>query len=137
MRCLRALADRLREAAEVTQVLTFAGTASPIDFNGMVRHYYLRQGPNVGDLRVNLLPKEEREQQSHAILLRLRNDLHEIAKRYGANIKLVEVPPGPPVIATLTAEVYAQPGQSYAQLQAGARHVRRTAHDGRPSCRRG
>lgn len=122
---LRALADRLREAREVTQVLTFAGTSSPIDFNGMVRHYYLRSGPNVGDIRVNLLPKEEREQQSHEILLRLRNELQEIASQYGANMKLVEVPPGPPVIATLTAEVYGHPGQSYDQLQAGARHVRK------------
>jgi multidrug efflux pump subunit AcrB len=121
---LRALADRLREASEVTEVLTFAGTSSPIDFNGMVRHYYVRSGPNVGDIRVNLLPKEQREQQSHEILLRLRKDLQEIAKRHGANIKLVEVPPGPPVIATLTAEVYGRPGQSYGQLQDGARHVR-------------
>ncbi len=126
---LRALADRLREAAEVTQVLTFAGTASPIDFNGMVRHYYLRQGPNGGDLRVNLLPKEERDQQSHAILLRLRNDLQAIAQQHGANIKLVEVPPGPPVIATLTAEIYGQTGQAYDQIQAGARHVRQMLAD--------
>jgi multidrug efflux pump subunit AcrB len=122
---LRALADRLREASEVTEVLTFAGTASPIDFNGMVRHYYLRSGPNVGDLRVNLLPKEQRAHQSHEILLRLRNDLQEIASGHGANLKLVEVPPGPPVIATLTAEIYGHPGQSYDQLQAGAGHVRK------------
>ena len=80
-------------------MLTFAGTSSPIDFNGMVRHYYLRRDRNVGDIRVNLLPKEEREQQSHEILLRLRNELQEIASQHGANIKLVEVPPGPPVIA--------------------------------------
>lgn len=122
---LRSLARRLRETAEVTEVLTFAGTSSPIDFNGMVRHYYLRSGPNVGDIRVNLLPKEQREQQSHEILLRLRNDLQEIAARHDANIKLVEVPPGPPVVATLTAEIYGRPGQSYDQLHAGARHVRR------------
>ncbi|MBC8875676.1 MAG: efflux RND transporter permease subunit [Planctomycetes bacterium] len=122
---LRALADLFRETPEVTEVLTFAGVASPMDFNGMVRHYYLRRGPNVGDIRVNLLPKEEREQQSHAILLRLRNDLKRVADRYGANIKLVEVPPGPPVIATLTAEVYGTPGQSYEEIQAGAKHVRR------------
>ena len=77
---LRALSERLRTAPEVTQVLTFAGTASPIDFNGMVRHYYLRGGPHVGDIRVNLLPKEVRQQQSHEILLRLRNDLTTIAR---------------------------------------------------------
>ncbi len=78
---LRALSERPRTAPEVTQVLTFAGTASPIDFNGMVRHYYLRGGPHVGDIRVNLLPKEVRQQQSHEILLRLRNDLTTIARR--------------------------------------------------------
>ena len=122
---MRALADRLREAPEVTEVLTFAGISSPIDFNGMVRHYYLRSGANVGDIRVNLLPKEEREQQSHEILLRLRNELRDIANRYNANMKLVELPPGPPVIATLTAEVFGRTGQSYDELQAGAKHVRK------------
>lgn len=122
---LRALADHLREAPEVTEVLTFAGTSSPIDFNGMVRHYYLRSGANVGDIRVNLLPKEQREQQSHEILLRLRNDLRDIASRYDANMKLVELPPGPPVIATLTAEVFGRTGQSYDELLAGADHVRK------------
>lgn len=122
---LRALADLLREAPEVTEVLTFAGTSSPIDFNGMVRHYYLRSGANVGDIRVNLLPKEDREQQSHEILLRLRNELQAIADHYNANIKLVELPPGPPVIATLTAEVFGRTGQSYAELLAGAEHVRK------------
>ncbi len=70
------------------------------------------------------LPKEEREQQSHEILLRLRNELQEIASRYDANMKLVELPPGPPVIATLTAEVYGRTGQSYDELLAGAEHVR-------------
>jgi len=121
---LRALSDELRGVPEVTSVLTFAGLASPIDFNGMVRHYYLRSGPHVGDIRVNLLPKERRAQQSHEILLRLRKELTRIGAAHGANLKLVEVPPGPPVIATLTAEVYGRPGQGYDQLQAGARYVR-------------
>ena len=122
---LRALSGKLREAPEVTEVLTFAGISSPIDFNGMVRHYYLRSGANAGDIRVNLLPKEEREQQSHEILLRLRNELQDIASRYNANMKLVELPPGPPVIATLTAEVFGRTGQSYDELLAGAEHVRK------------
>jgi multidrug efflux pump subunit AcrB len=122
---LRALADRLRTAPEVTHVLTFAGTASPMDFNGMVRHYYLRSGPHVGDIRVNLLKKEDRQQQSHEILLRLRNDLQRVARAHSANIKLVEVPPGPPVLATLVAEVYGRPQQSYAELIAASRHVRK------------
>ena len=77
----------------------------------------------MGDIRVNLLKKHDREQQSHEILLRLRNELTRIAQEHRAKIKLVEVPPGPPVFATLTAEVYGQPQQSYADLIAGGRHV--------------
>ncbi len=114
----------LRGVSEVTEVLTFAGTASPIDFNGMVRHYYLREGANVGDIRVNLLEKEERQQQSHEILLRIRDDLQEIAQRWNANIKLVEVPPGPPVFSTLVAEIYGETQPDYQSLMAGAKFVR-------------
>ena len=121
---LNDLSAFLRTVPEVTHVLTFAGTASPIDFNGMVRHYFLRSGPHFGDVRVNLAPKEDRQQQSHEILLRLRDDLTRIAGLHGANIKLVEVPPGPPVLSTLVAEIYGGPGQSYEDLLDGARHVR-------------
>jgi hypothetical protein len=81
-----------------------------MDFNGMVRHYYLREGGNVADIRVNLAKKQRRKQQSHAILLRLRKDLETIASRHGADIQLVEMPPGPPVIATVVAEIYGGPG---------------------------
>jgi multidrug efflux pump subunit AcrB len=122
---LHALADEIRKAPEVTNVLTFAGTASPMDFNGMVRHYYLRRGPHLGDIRVNLLPKEDRQQQSHEMLLRLRNGLEKVARSHGATIKLIEVPPGPPVLSTLVAEVYGTPQQSYADLIAAAGNVRR------------
>jgi len=118
------LAAYLRTVPEVTQVLTFGGTASPIDFNGMVRHYNLRQGSNMGDIRVNLIAKEDRQQQSHEILLRLRSDLDRIAARHRANIKLVEVPPGPPVFSTLVAEIYGRPDQSYDELIVGAKRVR-------------
>ncbi len=118
------LAGFLRNTDEVTEVLTFAGTASPIDFNGMVRHYYLRAGSNVGDIRVNLIPKEERQQQSHEILLRLRDGLEEVAGKWNANIKLVEVPPGPPVLSTLVAEVYGETQSKYSELIAGAKHIR-------------
>ncbi len=103
---LKELADSVRTAPEVTEVLSFAGTASPMDFNGLVRHYYLRREPHRGDLRVNLLAKDNRAQQSHALVLRLRNQLEEVARRHGARIKLIEVPPGPPVLSTLVAEVY-------------------------------
>jgi len=117
---LRALGDHLQTVPEVTNYLTFAGTASPIDFNGMVRHYYFRQSPHLGDIRVNLLKKHSRQQQSHAILLRLRNELDAIGQRYGARLKLVEAPPGPPVYATLVAEVYGDADRSYGDLQAAA-----------------
>lgn len=112
-------------APEVKETLTFAGTASPMDFNGLVRHYYLRRDLSKGDMRVNLLPKEQRQQQSHEIVLRLRNGLEEVAQRHGARIKIVEVPPGPPVLSTVVAEVYARTDQTYAQLRGDARHVRR------------
>jgi len=120
-----ALADYLARVPEVTDVTLYTGTASPMDFNGLVRHYYLRQGPFVGDLRVNLVGKKQRSQQSHAIGLRLRNDLTQIAARYGANIKIVELPPGPPVISTLVAEIYGRIGGPYAEQAEAARRVRK------------
>ena len=112
-------------APEVTDALTFAGTASPIDFNGLVRHYYLRRDASRGDVRVNLLQKKDRAQQSHEIVLRLRNGLAEVGRRHGARIKIVEVPPGPPVLSTIVAEVYARPDQTYTDLKADAAHLQR------------
>ncbi|MFH2002358.1 MAG: efflux RND transporter permease subunit, partial [Planctomycetota bacterium] len=120
-----ALADYLVRVPEVTDVTTWAGLSSPVDFNGLIRHYYLRSGPNVADVRFNLLEKKARSQQSHAMGLRLRNDLKAIAAGFGANIKVVEAPPGPPVISTLVAEVYGERGQPYAELVAAAGHVRK------------
>ncbi|MBN2580993.1 MAG: efflux RND transporter permease subunit [Pirellulales bacterium] len=122
---VQALTDSLRTVPEVTNFVTFVGTASPMDFNGMVRHYYLRRGPNVAEIRVNLVKKGRRKQQSHALLLRLRNGLTKIGREHGANLKLVESPPGPPVFATLVAEIYGRPEKSYAKLIAAARHVRK------------
>ncbi|QDV41755.1 Multidrug export protein AcrF [Stieleria neptunia] len=109
--------------AEVSDYELFVGTASPMDFNGLVRHYFLRQGPHVADIRVNLLAKEQRVQQSHEILLRIRDEVTELAESMGANIKLVEVPPGPPVLSTITAEVYGPPHGTYAQQIDVARNV--------------
>jgi multidrug efflux pump subunit AcrB len=119
-----ALADYLVRLPEVTDVSTYAGAGSPIDFNGLVRHYYLRRGAHVADIRINLVGRKQRAQQSHAVGLRLRNDLKQIAARYGANIKIVEAPPGPPVIATLVAEVYGKIGQPYEDLAGAAARVR-------------
>jgi len=120
------LSRYLLSLKEVTDVTWYVGTASPIDFNGLVRHYYLREGPNVADIRVNFVEKKRRAQQSHAIALRIRNTLTEIARRYGANIKIVEVPPGPPVIATVVAEVYGKSLlQSYDELIGASKQVRK------------
>jgi multidrug efflux pump subunit AcrB len=123
------LAGYLQTVNEVTNVTTFVGTSSPMDFNGMVRHYYMRRGPHVADIRINFLGKRHREQQSHEIGLRIRDDLHAIAARSGANIKIVESPPGPPVLSTLVVEVYGEPYHDYTDLQDVARIVEERFRD--------
>ncbi|CAG0930559.1 hypothetical protein PLCT1_01418, partial [Planctomycetaceae bacterium] len=105
-RATKALAEYLRGVPEVTDVQSYVGTASPYNFNGLVRHYYLRSGANVADIQANFVEKGLRDDQSHDLAKRLRSPLKEIAAKYGANIKLAEVPPGPPVLSTLVAEVY-------------------------------
>lgn len=96
----------LSKQKEVLDVQTYAGTASPITFNGLVRQYYLRADAEQGDLQVNLVDKHQRSEKSHAIAQRLRPQLEKIAMLHGANIKVVEVPPGPPVMSPLVAEIY-------------------------------
>ncbi|MCC6580036.1 MAG: efflux RND transporter permease subunit [Phycisphaeraceae bacterium] len=118
-----ALAQHLRRQSEVTHVTTYVGLSSPMDFNGLVRHYYLRQGSNVADIRVNLIDKDDRAQQSHAMVLRLRLDMAKLAESLGANVKIVEMPPGPPVISTVTVEVYGQPFHDYSRIQEQAKKV--------------
>jgi multidrug efflux pump subunit AcrB len=101
---------------EVKDIEIYAGSTAPINFNGLVRQYYLRQAPHQGDLQINLVDKSQRDRQSHDIALALRVPLQEIGQRFNANVKIVEVPPGPPVMAPISAEVY---GLSYPQqLQA-------------------
>ena len=115
-RAVKDFEQYLGTVPEVVHAVSYTGTASPMDFNGMVRHYYLRQGGHVADIRVNLADKARREAQSHAILLRIRKDLEAIAARHGSRIKIVEVPPGPPVVSTLVAEIYGSPDKSYEEL---------------------
>jgi len=115
--------DYLRHVPEVVSISGFAGTASPMDFNGMVRHYFMRSQPHQGELRVVLAEKNARQMQSHEMVMRMRDDLEAIAARHGAHIQLVEMPPGPPVIATLVAEVYGQPHTPYEQLIASGQIV--------------
>ena len=99
---LRELGSHLQTVPEVSDYQAYAGTAAPINFNGLVRQYYLRAGAEMGDLRVNLVDKHHRSDKSHAIAIRLRPQLQALAKKIdaGANVKVVEVPPGPPVLAT-------------------------------------
>jgi multidrug efflux pump subunit AcrB len=103
---LRELGAYLATVPEVTDYQAYAGTAAPINFNGLVRQYYLRAGGEVGDLQVNLVEKHERHDKSHAIATRVRPELQAIGKRFGANVKVVEVPPGPPVLSPIVAEIY-------------------------------
>jgi len=105
-RVMNELGDYLSEIPEVTDYQAYAGTASPINFNGLVRQYYLREGANVGDIQVNLRDKHLRDRKSHEIALSVRKPLQAIGEKYDANVKIVEVPPGPPVQAPLVAEIY-------------------------------
>lgn len=105
-RVAQELGHRLAAVPEVANYQIYAGTASPYNFNGLVRHYYLRQQPNQADIQVNLVPANERKAQSHEIAKRVRPELDALALPYGARIKVSEVPPGPPVVQTLVAEIY-------------------------------
>ncbi|MFN0101300.1 MAG: efflux RND transporter permease subunit [Bryobacteraceae bacterium] len=105
-RVVQLLGEETQKQPEVVNIQTYAGTASPYNFNGLVRHYYMRRGPNAGDIQVNLLPKGRRGLQSHEIAKQVRLRLEPFARRYGARINVAEVPPGPPVLSTLVAEVY-------------------------------
>jgi multidrug efflux pump subunit AcrB len=120
-RLLRAAADRLASLPEMTSIQAYAGTAAPFNFNGLVRHYYLRGGPEQGDLQINLLPKGQRDRPSHAIALDIRKRLADLAKPPGTALEVIEVPPGPPVLATLLVEVY---GSDAATRRAAAARLR-------------
>ncbi|MCC6135475.1 MAG: efflux RND transporter permease subunit [Candidatus Contendobacter sp.] len=120
-RVLGELGRYLSTVEEVTDYQAYAGTAAPINFNGLVRQYYLRTGANVGDLQVNLVDKKHRQRKSHDIGLAVRGPLQEIGKKYNANVKVVEVPPGPPVMSPLVAEVY---GLDYSGQIAAAQQIR-------------
>ena len=128
-RVLLALADHVRTVPEVTDYQIYAGTAAPINFNGLVRQYYLRRAPWQGDIQVNLLPKEERDRKSHEIARSVRPPLAAIGQRLGANVKIVEVPPGPPVLAPLVAEIYGLDYTRQLEVAQQVRGVFEGAHD--------
>lgn len=122
-RVLNEMSAALKQVDEVTDYQIYAGTAAPINFNGLVRQYYLREGANVGDIQVNLTDSHGRERQSHQIALAVRPVLQTIAQKYQANVKVVEVPPGPPVMSPIVAEVY---GLDYPGQIAVAKQIRST-----------
>lgn len=106
--CAREIAAAVRVEPEVTDYQIYAGVAAPFNFNGLVRHYFMRRGANVADLQINLVGKAARRDQSHAIAKRVRPRVTEIASKFGARVAIAEVPPGPPVLQTLVAEIYGQ-----------------------------
>ncbi len=119
----RELANYVATVPEVTNYQMYVGTAAPYNFNGLVRHYFLRQGPNVADIQVNLASKDDRSAQSHDIAKRVRPFLQQIAFKYGANVKVAEVPPGPPVLQTIVAEVYGPNYQRQIEIARGLRTI--------------
>ena len=117
----RLIAARLSAEPEILNYQIYAGTAAPYNFNGLVRHYFLRRGPHVADIQVNLVHGEARAEQSHAIAKRIRERIQDLAREHQARIKVAEVPPGPPVLQTLVAEVY---GPDYGEQIRIAAHLR-------------
>ena len=120
------LAVQVDTVPEVLHYQAYAGTSAPVTFNGLVRQYFLRQGPLVGDLQINLVDKHERSRKSHDIALALRPMLQPTAAKYGASLKVVEVPPGPPVMAPLVAEIY---GPDYDRIRTIATQLKQRMRD--------
>ena len=124
-RAAREIAAAIRTEPEVRDYQIYAGTSSPFNFNGLVRHYFLRRGPAVADIQVNLLPKHERTAQSHDIAKRIRPRVTAIAEKYGAAVAVAEVPPGPPVLQTIVAEIYGPSEAARLTLAAKVREIYR------------
>ena len=120
---MRELGGHLATVPEVTHYQAYVGTASPINFNGLVRQYYLRASAELGDIQVNLVGKSERSDKSHVIATRVRPALQEIGRRHGANVKVVEVPPGPPVMSPIVAEIYGPDAEGRRQVSKAVRAV--------------
>jgi len=120
------MGEYLKTVNEVKNYEIYSGTSGPFNFNGLVRHYYLRHGTNVADIQVNLADKEERKDQSHAIAKRVRPFLAAIGKKFNASVKVAEVPPGPPVVSTLVAEVY---GPDYKRQIKIAKKIKKIFND--------
>ncbi len=125
----RKLADYLKTVPEVTDFESYVGTSAPYNFNGLVRHYFLRHSSNLADIQVNLVGKEMRKDQSHEIARRIRPPLKKIADAFNARIKVVEIPPGPPVLSPLVAEIYGPDLKRQRQIAAQVKHIFATTPD--------
>ena len=125
-RVAQALGSYLAQQPEVANYQIYSGTSGPYNFNGLVRHYYLRRQPNQADIQVNLLDRHQRSAQSHDIAKRLRPELDKIGERFGARLKVAEVPPGPPVLQTLVAEVYGPDPQRQLEIAKQVKDVFRS-----------
>ncbi|MGC5324659.1 efflux RND transporter permease subunit [Brevibacillus sp. SYSU BS000544] len=119
----KAVGDYVSSVNEVTDYEMYIGTASPFNFNGLVRHYYQRKGDNVADIQINLVNKHLREDQSHDIAKRIRPEIQKIASAYQANVKVVEVPPGPPVLSTIVLEIYGNDKQEQQMVAKQAEQI--------------
>ncbi|GMQ48745.1 efflux RND transporter permease subunit [Vibrio sp. 10N] len=128
-RVLFELSDALNDVEEVSDYQIYAGTAAPINFNGLVRHYFMRQAPEKGDIQVNLVDKSERDRSSHEIAVAVRPKLVEIAQKFGGKVKVVEVPPGPPVWSPILAEVYGPTQEVREQAALQLREIFRETDD--------
>ncbi len=117
------MAETIRHEPEVVNFQVYAGTASPYNFNGLVRHYFMRSGPTVADIQINLKPKHDRDKQSHAIAKRIRPAVAAIAAKYGAAVAVAEVPPGPPVLQTLVAEIYGPTAEDRTRLASAVKAI--------------
>ena len=128
-RVLNELGAYLATVPEVTDYQVYAGTASPINFNGLVRQYYLRNGANMGDIQVNLTDAKERQRKSHEVAQSVRDPLQAIGQRHAANVKIVEVPPGPPVQSPLVAEIYGLDYDGQIRVARQVRHIMENTRD--------
>ncbi len=122
-RVAKALSEYVGTIPEAVHYQAYVGTSSPFNFNGLVRHYFLRDSSNVSDIQINLAEKQDRDSQSHEIAKRIRPQVQAIAQRFGANVKVVEVPPGPPVQSVLVAEVYGSDDQNRTEIARQARRI--------------
>lgn len=123
------IAQYVASRPEVVNYQCYIGTSAPITFNGLVRHYDLRGGKNMADIQVNLTDKNDRKQQSHAIVKSMRADIQNIAQKFNANVKLVEVPPGPPVLSTIVAEIYGPNYEKQIEIAKAVKHILKNTND--------